>query len=84
MARSDKVNFSFLRRVAADTVSESLASAGYKPRTIDLLTARLSDLIDKDYELNDSQAKIFQNELLALLDGESLGQEGEDVADADN
>lgn len=65
-----KVTYSYIRRVAAELVEDSLNSAGYKISTIAFVKESLGEVISLESELDASRAKSIQNQLIVLLDSE--------------
>lgn len=65
-----KVSYSYIRRVAAELVENSLASAGYKAQTVKFVSESLGEVISSEAELDTTRSKTIQNQLLTLLDSE--------------
>jgi hypothetical protein len=70
MLENNKVNYSYIRRVASDLVHESLNEAGYKAKTVTFIKDSLGTVISSETEVDALTAKDIQNKLLVLLDAE--------------
>jgi ribosome maturation factor RimP len=70
MVENNKVNYSYIRRVASELVEESLTAAGYKAKTVSFIKDSLATVISSETEIDVNAAKSIQNQLLVLLDSE--------------
>jgi len=76
---SEKVNYSFIRRVASELVEVSLTTASYKEPTIAFVRESLEKVISSESELDGPMSKTIQNRLLVLLDSEPSSSDPEEI-----